>query len=292
MLKNITLGQYYPGDTVIHRLDPRTKLIAVLMLLITVFLIQSFLGFAVYAAFVILVALLAKIGIRTVLRSVKPLLFIIILTFVLNIFFSTSSIELRRFDILQLPAGHTEVVGEKVIVPGDYYLADWGAVKISVAGVIRAVFIALRLILLIMATGLLTLTTSPMQLTDGMEGLLAPLKKLHFPVHEMAMMMSIAMRFIPTLIDETDRIMKAQTARGADFDSGNIFKKATNMVPLLVPLFVGAFKRADELALAMEARCYRGGEGRTRLHVPKMRRADWLALLLTGCLCTVLIIWF
>lgn len=292
MLKNITLGQYYPGDTIIHRLDPRTKLIAVLALLVTVFLIKSFLGFVIYAAFVIVTALIAKVGIRTVLRSVKPLLFIIILTFILNVFFSTASIELKRFDIVQLPAEHVEIVGENVVVPGDYYLVDFGALKISAAGLIRAVFIAIRLILLIMATSLLTLTTSPMQLTDGMEGLLSPLKKLHFPVHEMAMMMSIAMRFIPTLIDETDRIMKAQTARGADFDSGNIFKKAKNMVPLLVPLFVGAFKRADELALAMEARCYRGGEGRTRLHVPKMAAADWITLLLTICLCAVLIIWF
>ncbi|MBD5560948.1 MAG: energy-coupling factor transporter transmembrane protein EcfT [Clostridia bacterium] len=291
MLKNITLGQYFPADTPIHRLDPRTKIILALVLLITVFVVRSFLGFAVFAVFILIAAGMARVKLRVLMRSVGPLLFIIILTFILNIFFSTAPIELRRFDILQLPADHVEITDQTVTVPADWYLVSWGALKISAAGLIRALFIAIRLTLLIMATSLLTLTTSPMQLTDGLEGLLSPLAKLHFPVHEMAMMMSIAMRFIPTLIDETDRIMKAQTARGADFDSGNIFRKAKNMVPLLVPLFVSAFKRADELALAMEARCYRGGEGRTRLHQPRMHAGDIVALIITLALCTALMIW-
>lgn len=292
MLKNITLGQYLPGDTLIHRLDPRTKILLALLLLITVFVVRSFSGFLIFAVFILIAAKMAKIKARVLLRSVRPLLFIIVLTFVLNVFFSTAPLQLRRFDILQLPPDHVQLTDQTVTVPGDWYLFTWGVLKVSVAGVIRALFIAIRLILLIMATSLLTFTTSPMQLTDGLEGLLKPLEKLHFPVHEMAMMMSIAMRFIPTLIDETDRIMKAQTARGADFESGNIFRKAKNMIPLLVPLFVSAFKRADELALAMEARCYRGGEGRTRLHQPKLTRSDAAAILVTVVLCVVLMIWF
>lgn len=292
MLKNITLGQYFPADTPIHRLDPRTKIILALVLLITVFMIRSFLGFLIFTVFVLIAARMAKIGARMLLRSVRPLLFIIVLTFVLNIFFSSAPLEMRRLDLVQFPPDHVQVADQTVIVPGDWYVFEWGALKISMAGLIRALFIAIRLILLIMSTSLLTFTTSPMQLTDGLEGLLKPLEKLHFPAHEMAMMMSIAMRFIPTLIDETDRIMKAQTARGADFESGNIIRRAKNMVPLLVPLFVSAFKRADELALAMEARCYRGGEGRTRLHQPRLGRADAAAIIITTALCVALVIWF
>ncbi len=200
----------------------------------------------------ILIIALAKIGPVTILRSIRPLLFIIIFTFVLNILFYS----------------------------GQTIYWQWGFLTISKEGIEKAVFIAIRLVLLIVATSLLTLTTSPMQLTDGMESLLSPLKKIKFPVHEMAMMMSIAMRFIPTLVEETDRIMKAQTARGAEFDSGNLLKKAKNMIPLLVPLFVGAFKRADELALAMESRCYHGDEGRTRMKVLHLKRMDIWALIL------------
>ncbi|MEG0594034.1 MAG: energy-coupling factor transporter transmembrane component T, partial [Christensenella sp.] len=233
MLKNITLGQYFPGETLIHRLDPRIKILVALLFLITVFAVRTMWGFLALALLFLAIIMIAKIGAVTILRSIRPLLFIIIFTFILNVLFYN----------------------------GETIYWQWGFLKISQEGIEKAVFIAIRLILLIIATSLLTLTTSPMQLTDGMERLLKPLKKIKFPVHEMAMMMSIAMRFIPTLVEETDRIMKAQTARGAEFDSGNLLKKAKNMIPLLVPLFVSAFKRADELALAMESRCYHGDEG-------------------------------
>ncbi len=262
MLKNITLGQYYPADTLIHRLDPRTKMIILVALLVTIFVVDTFYAFAVIAIFLAAVTLASHVGVKTVLRGVRPLLFIIIFTFVLNVLFYT----------------------------GDNILFEWGIIKISVEGIEKAVFIAIRLLLLVIATSLLTLTTSPMQITDGMESMFGPLKKIRVPVHEMAMMMSIAMRFIPTLIDETDRIMKAQTARGAEFDSGNIFKKAKGLIPLLVPLFVGAFKRADELALAMESRCYRGGEGRTRMKVLVMQKIDAGALAICGAMCVLLCI--
>ena len=252
MLKNITLGQYFPGDTIVHRLDPRIKILVALLFLVAVFVVRTMWGFLALAALFILIIALAKIGPVTILRSIRPLLFIIIFTFVLNILFYS----------------------------GQTIYWQWGFLTISKEGIEKAVFIAIRLVLLIVATSLLTLTTSPMQLTDGMESLLKPLKKIKFPVHEMAMMMSIAMRFIPTLVEETDRIMKAQTARGAEFDSGNLLKKAKNMIPLLVPLFVGAFKRADELALAMESRCYHGDEGRTRMKVLHLKRADVWALVL------------
>lgn len=292
MLKNVTLGQYYPADTPIHALDPRTKIILSLLLLVTVFLIDTAWGYLIFLGFVLAVTALSRVGLRTVLRGIRPLLFIIILTFVLNIFFSTTPFEMKRWDLIQFPPDRVTYDGSNVIVPPDWYLVSWGWFKISVVGVLRAVVIAVRLILLIMATSLLTLTTSPMQLTDALESLLGPLGKIGFPVHEMAMMMSIAMRFIPTLMDETDRIMKAQTARGADFETGNLITKARNMVPLLVPLFVSAFKRADELAIAMEARCYRGGEGRTKMRLLRMQRRDVVAFLVTVPLCALLIVVF
>ncbi len=237
-------------------------MIILVALLVTIFVVDTFYAFAVIAIFLAAVTLASHVGVKTVLRGVRPLLFIIIFTFVLNVLFYT----------------------------GDNILFEWGIIKISVEGIEKAVFIAIRLLLLVIATSLLTLTTSPMQITDGMESMFGPLKKIRVPVHEMAMMMSIAMRFIPTLIDETDRIMKAQTARGAEFDSGNIFKKAKGLIPLLVPLFVGAFKRADELALAMESRCYRGGEGRTRMKVLVMQKIDAGALAICGAMCVLLCI--
>lgn len=289
MLKNITLGQYYPADTPIHRLDPRTKIILSLLLLITIFLIDTAWGYVIFAGFILAASVLARVGIRTVLRSVRPLLFIIVLTFILNVFFSTSEMRLKAWDLIQLPADKVTRIGNEIIVPPDWYLVQWGWFRISVVGLLRAIEIAVRLILLIQATSLLTLTTSPMQLTDGLESLLGPLRKIGFPVHEMAMMISIAIRFIPTLIDETDRIMKAQTARGAEFDHGGILARAKNMVPLLVPLFVSAFKRADELAIAMEARGYRGGEGRTKMRKLHMGRNDLAAFLICVPLCIVLI---
>ncbi len=290
MLKNITLGQYYPGNTTIHKMDPRIKIIIALLMLIAVFLINTFWGFIGFGVFVFCIIGIAKVGVKNVLRGIKPLLFIIIFTFVLNIFFYKSEMTLKTWDIIQLPSEAVITTGTTVTIPADLMLVQWGVVSISVGGVINAIVIALRLVLLIMATSLLTLTTSPMQLTDGIEKLADPLKKIKFPVHEMAMMMSIAMRFIPTLSEETDRIMKAQTARGAEFDSGNIIKRAKNMIPLLVPLFVGAFKRADELALAMEARCYKGGEGRTRLKVLRIKKRDVIALVVGSAVCGVIMV--
>ncbi len=264
MLKNITLGQYFPGDSVIHRLDPRMKILLALALIVIVFLIDSLWGFAVLAVFLVVVIALAQVGAGSVIRSIRPLLFIIVFTFVLNLFF----------------------------YGGPTVLAQWGSVKLTEEGIYRAILIVLRLVFLIFSTSLLTLTTSPMQLTDGMENLMKPLKRVKFPVHEMSMMMSIALRFIPTLAEETDRIMKAQMARGAEFDSGNILKRARNMIPLLVPLFVSAFKRADELALAMESRCYHGGEGRTKMKVLRLAGRDWASLAVTGAVSAILVVLF
>ena len=252
MLKNITLGQYFPGDTVIHRLDPRIKILVALLFLVAVFVVRTMWGFLALTVLFAVIIALAKLGPVTILRSIRPLLFIIIFTFILNILFYS----------------------------GQTVYWQWGFLTISKEGIEKAVFIAIRLVLLIVATSLLTLTTSPMQLTDGLESLLRPLKAIRFPVHEMAMMMSIALRFIPTLAEEADRIRKAQAARGADFDTGGLFKRAASLIPLLVPLFVGAFRRAEELATAMEARCYHGGEGRTKLTVMHMGGRDYISLLI------------
>ena len=249
MLKDITLGQYYPVDSPVHRLDPRTKILLTLAMIIAVFLVHSLVGYALILAFVFLVCHLAKVPFKMVMKGIRPLRFILLLTFLLNLFFTT----------------------------GDDVLWHWNFITVTHTGLHQAVHFALRLVFLVVGTSLMTLTTSPIMLSDGLEMLLSPLKKLHFPAHELAMMMSIALRFIPTLLEETDKIMKAQMARGADFESGNLIKRARAMVPLLVPLFVSAFRRAGDLAMAMEARCYHGGEGRTRLRVLKIGREDWIA---------------
>ena len=256
MLKNITLGQFFPGESIIHRLDPRTKMIVVFSLVVLIFIFKSWIGYALMYGILILVILLSKINLKHILSGLKPLLFIIIFTFVLNLFFSKAG---------------------KVIF-------ELGFLKITYEGIILAVSLSARLIFLIMITTLLTYTTSPIQLTDAIERLFKPLNKIKFPVHELAMMMTIAIRFIPTLIEETDKIMKAQMARGAEFDSKNILKRAVNMVPLLVPLFVSAFRRADELAFAMEARCYSGGHGRTKMKILKLHLIDYFALVFLGVL--------
>ena len=249
MLKDITLGQYFPGDTVVHRLDPRTKLLLVIIYIVGLF---NSVGWASYA-FVILVTVLSmaisKIKPRSALKGLKPLVIIIILTAVLNIFYTDGT----------------------PIVEG--WIITW-------EGIERAVMMSLRIILLIVGTFMLTYTTSPIALTDGLEIMMGPLKRIKIPVHEMSMMMSMALRFIPTLIEETDKIMSAQKARGADFDSGNLFQRAKALLPILVPLFVSAFRRADELAVAMESRCYHGGEGRTRMKQLKMQGIDAWALVL------------
>ena len=249
MFKNVTLGQYFPGESFVHRLDPRTKLLATIALIAVVFVSSGFAGFIVIAAFVLLTAMSTGVHLKFLFKGLKPIFFIILFTFILNLFFQQT--------------------GE--------VLVEFWIIKITTGGLRMAGFMAARLILLVVASQLLTLTTSPISLTDGLESLMRPFTKIGFPAHEIAMMMSIALRFIPTLMDEADKIMKAQKARGADFENGNILKRAKAMIPLLVPLFVGAFRRADELALAMDARCYRGGEGRTRMNQLKYSHRDAIA---------------
>ncbi len=251
MLKDITLGQFFPGDTVIHRLDPRTKLIMVIVYIVTLFSAERFITYGIVLAFLAAVIALSKIQLKTILKSLKPLLFIIVLTAVLNLFYT----------------------------PGKELVSFW-IFTITEEGILSAVFMALRITMLIAGTFMLTYTTSPIALTDGLEQLLNPLKKIKVPVHELAMMMCIALRFIPTLIEETDKIMSAQKARGADFESGSLFSRAKALVPILVPLFISSFRRADELAVAMECRCYHGGDGRTRMKQLHYARRDVAALLI------------
>ena len=251
MLKDITLGQYFPGDTVIHKLDPRTKLILVIVFIVALFLAVDWISYA----FMFLVAAacikVSTIRLKSILKGLKPLIFIICFTGILNLFYTK--------------------VGT--------VLLDWWIFTITTEGIKRAFLMVVRIMLLITGTFLLTYTTSPIALTDGLEILLNPLKKIKVPVHEMSMIMSMALRFIPTLIEETDKIMSAQKARGADFSTGKITDRAKALLPLLVPLFVSSFRRADELAVAMESRCYHGGEGRTRMNSLRMARRDVLAFL-------------
>ncbi|NMB25518.1 MAG: energy-coupling factor transporter transmembrane protein EcfT [Firmicutes bacterium] len=247
--RNITIGQYIPGDSILHQLDPRTKILVTLLLVIGLFFIDSFWGYGAVAVYIGLAILLSGIPPRFLFRGLRPVLAIIILTFVLNSFMTE---------------------GEPIW--------QWGFLVLTKDGLVRGGMLAVRLILLIVGTSILTLTTSPIALTDGLESLLNPGKKMGIPAHELAMMMTIALRFIPTLLEEAEKIMKAQMARGADFESGNLIQRAKSLLPLLVPLFVSAFRRADELAVAMEARCYRGGEGRTKLNLLVFRAVDYLAL--------------
>ena len=250
MLKDITLGQFFPGNTIVHRLDPRTKLLAVVLYIIALFNAKGPLTYGIIIAVLAVCIIASRVKLRALTKGLKPIYIIVAFTAIMNLFFT----------------GGTPV-------------ADvWLLRHVTYEGIVAAVYMILRILLLIMGTFLLTYTTSPIALTDALEHLLAPLKKLRVPVHELAMMMSIALRFIPTLIEETDKIMSAQKARGGDFESGNIFQKAKALVPILVPLFVSAFRRADELATAMECRCYHGGEGRTALHVLRFKIADWLVL--------------
>ena len=246
MLKNITMGQYYPVDSLVHRLDPRIKILLTIAFIVAVFMVHSLAGYAIVLGFVYLTSRLSKVPFKMLMRGLKPLRFILILTFLLNLFFS----------------------GE-----GETLVQVW-FITVTRQGLSHAVHYSLRLMFLVVGTSLLTLTTSPIMLSDGIELLLSPLKRVHFPAHELGMMMSIALRFIPTLLEETDKIQKAQMARGADFESGNLMARAKAMIPLLVPLFVSAFRRANELAMAMEARCYRGGDHRTRLRELKYTRLD------------------
>ena len=258
MLKDITIGQYFPGDTPIHRMDPRTKILNVIFYISALFSCGGIVGYVLVLAYLIAAVRISRIKLKTILKGVKPLIIIIIFTALLNMFYT----------------------------PGNELVHFW-RLTITDAGLKNAVLMVARIIMLITGTFLLTYTTSPITLTDGLEVLLNPLYKLHAPVHELAMMMSIALRFIPTLIEETDKIMSAQKARGADFETGNLIQKAKALIPILVPLFVSAFRRADELATAMECRCYTGGEGRTRLNPLHWQRLDTIGLicgivLLTG----------
>ena len=249
MLKNVTLGQFFPGDSFLYQLDPRTKLLATVALIAIVFVAQGFSGFLLIAAFVIACAASTGIHLKFLVRGLKPIMFIILFTFVLNLFFQTEGKELVHI----------------------------GFIRITDQGLRMASFMAARLILLVVSSQLLTLTTSPIALTDGLESLMNPLKKIKVPVHELSMMMCIALRFIPTLIEETDKIMSAQKARGADFESGSIIDRAKALIPILVPLFISAFRRADELATAMECRCYQGGDGRTKMKILRYHRWDFYA---------------
>ena len=256
MLKDITLGQYFPGKTVVHRLDPRTKLLLLIVYIVALFLAKSYVSYGLVLVFLVTVTLLGRISWKAMTRGLKPMLFFIIFTAILNLFYTK----------------------------GGTLLVDWWIFEIWSDGVRTAFFMVLRIMLLICGTFLLTYTTSPIALTDALERLLSPLKKLHVPVHELAMMMSIALRFIPTLIEETDKIISAQKARGADFETGSILRRAKALIPILVPLFVSAFRRADELATAMECRCYHGGEGRTRLKVLRYATIDLAAFLIGAAL--------
>lgn len=256
MLQDITIGQYLPGESFTHKLDPRTKIIISLLFIASLFIINKFVGYIFVVAFLGAVIINSKVPLRLIFKSLKPILFLIILTGVLNIFMIKGTPETLVFNV--------------------------GFVKIYKEGLSTAAFMALRLIFLIIGTSLLTLTTSPIELTDGIERLLRPIGKTL--AHELAMMMTIALRFIPTLMEETDKIMKAQKARGADFETGNIIDKAKSLIPLLVPLFISSFRRADELAMAMEARCYRGGTGRTRMKELKYSSRDTIAYLIFAVL--------
>ncbi len=248
MIRDITIGQYYPVDSVIHRLDPRTKLIGTILYIISLFTFKNFIGYGIAALFLFSVIHISKVPLKYIMKGLKAVLFLMLFTVAFNLF----------------------------LTPGDPILTIW-VIKITKEGILTAVFMAIRLIFLIIGSSLMTFTTTPNHLTDGLERLLGPFKKLRFPVHEISMMMSIALRFIPILLEETDKIMKAQMARGADFESGGLVKKAKSLIPLLVPLFVSAFRRANDLAMAMEARCYRGGEGRTKMKPLAYTKRDAVA---------------
>lgn len=257
MFRDITLGQYVPGDSPVHRMDPRVKILTAFLYIVILFFIRDLKAYSILGAFTVSIALIARIPLKMLIRGLRPVLFIILITFVLNM----------------------------LLTPGEvaYTL---GPLAITQEGLWQGITMVFRLLLLILTTSLLTLTTSPIDLTDGLESLMRPGQRIGIPAHELAMMMTIALRFIPTLMEEADRIMKAQMARGADFAGGNLLKRARSLIPLLVPLFVGAFRRADDLAMAMEARCYRGGEGRTRYRQLRITAVDYgataISLLVMG----------
>ena len=249
MLKDITLGQFFPGKSPVHLLDPRTKLIFLVVYIVALFMAKAWLSYLILGAFLVFAIAVSKIPPKSIVRGMKPLVMIFVFTAVLNIFLSAGETVIFKFWI----------------------------VTVTMEGVIRAVYMLLRILMLVTSTFLLTYTTSPIALTDGLEALLSPLKKLRLPVHELSMMMCMALRFIPTLIEETDKIMSAQKARGADFETGSLMDRVKAMIPILIPLFISAFRRADELATAMECRCYQGGEGRTKMKLLRYHRWDFYA---------------
>ena len=260
MLRDITLGQYYQADSVIHKLDPRVKLVATITFIISLFIVKNMFGYLIAALFLLCVIKLSKVPFRFMVKGMRTIVFLLLITVVFNLF----------------------------LTPGETLVSVW-KLTITKEGLKSAVFMAIRLVFLIIGSSVMTLTTTPNNLTDGMERLMGPLKIVKVPVHEVAMMMSIALRFIPVLLEETDKIMKAQIARGADFESGNLIKKAKSLVPLLVPLFISAFRRANDLAMAMEARCYRGGEHRTKMKPLLYKRRDGIAYLILVCYLAVCI---
>ena len=263
MLKDITLGQFFPGNSLVHRLDPRTKLLMTVLYIVALFTAAGWISYGLVFGFLAAAVAISRIRLKALLRGLKPILIIVLLTGILNLFYTD----------------------------GDHVIFEIWKIRATWEGLERAAMMVLRIMLLICGTFLLTYTTSPIALTDGLESLLGPLKKIRVPVHELAMMMCIALRFIPTLIEETDKIISAQKARGADFESGSLLRRAKALVPILVPLFIGAFRRADELATAMECRCYRGGEGRTKMKVLKYGTRDWLTLLVgAGLLAGVIVL--
>ncbi len=241
MFRDVAFGQYYPGNSFLHKMDARVKMVLSLVYLICIFFIQSFFGFGVIFVLLALIVAVSKVPVRSVLKSIKPILILLIFTTLLNLFFNLE--------------GET--------------LVQWWIFRITTGGLIFSAKMILRLVLLVMGMSMLTLTTTPVDLTAAIESLLKPLNVVHFPVHELAFIMSIALRLIPSIMEETDRIIRAQKARGADFESGNIFKRAKAFIPILIPMFIGAFKRAEELAVAMDARCYKGAKGRTKMKILK-----------------------
>ena len=259
---DITLGQFIPGNSCIHRLDPRTKIWLMLAYILMVFLVKSMVLFVLPLVYVLLALKLGHIHLSYFFKAIKPIRVLLVFMFLLNLF----------------------------VTPGETVLFSWRFIVVTREGLRQALFISLRLVLLMTGASLMTLTTSPIALTDGLERMLSPLKAIHFPAHELAMMMTIALRFIPTLMEEADKIKKAQLARGADIESGNLIARAKAMIPILIPLFVSAFRRADELAMAMESRCYHGGEGRTKLHQLRFTRGDLWAALVTAAFLLVIIL--
>ena len=258
MLRDITLGQYYQTDSVIHRLDPRVKLGGTLLYIVSLFIFDNFWGYAVAALFLGIVIKLSNVPFKFMVRGMKTIVMLLMITVLFNLF----------------------------LTPGTPLVTVW-KLTITVEGLRLAATMAIRLVMLLIGSSVMTLTTTPNNLTDGMEKMMRPLKLFKVPVHEVAMMMSIALRFIPILLEETDKIMKAQIARGADFESGNLLKRAKALVPLLVPLFISAFRRANDLAMAMEARCYRGGDGRTKMKPLIYKKRDWIAY---GCIIVYLVV--